>query len=81
MFPVTYRFRVIPTGEVPAGAYFMIELPDQVRIYDEYELEKNCGGVYRETMLAFSHWELNCKLQGGSDKNLIKVEVYIDKLC
>ena len=47
---------------MPAGAYFMIELPDQIEIYDEYALEKECGGVYRETMLAFSHWELNCKL-------------------
>lgn len=28
MFPVTYQFRVIPTGDVPAGAYFEIELPD-----------------------------------------------------
>ena len=39
-----------------------IELPDQIRISDEYSLEKECGGVYRDTMLAFSHWELNCKL-------------------
>ena len=62
MFPVTYQFRVIPTGDVPAGAYFEIELPDQIRISDEYSLEKECGGVYRDTMLAFSHWELNCKL-------------------
>ena len=52
----------------------MIELPDQVRIHDEYQLEKDCGGVYRETLLAFSHWELNCKLQGGNDKKFIKVE-------
>ena len=59
---------------MPVGSYFIIELPDQVRIHDEYLLEKDCGGVYRETLLAFSHWELNCKLQGGNDKKFIKVE-------
>ena len=70
MFPVTYRFRVTPGGEVPAGSYFEIELPDEIRINDESAIEKSCGGVYRDTLLAFTH-EIDCKIQGDT---IIKIE-------
>ena len=49
-------------------------MPDQIKIYDESAIEKKCGGVYRDTLLGFSHGTLNCKVQGSADKNIIKVE-------
>ena len=27
-YPVTYRFRVVPTGDIPRNAYIVITLPD-----------------------------------------------------
>ena len=72
MFPVTYRFRVIPTGDVPAGAYMELELPDEVKILSESALEKQCGGDYRDTLLGFSYWKLNCQVR-GNDNELIRI--------
>ena len=72
MFPVTYRFRVIPTGDVPAGAYMELELPSELNIVSESAIEKECGGDYRDTLLAFTYWKLNCQVRGNNDE-LIRI--------
>ena len=71
MYPVTYRFRVVPGGDLPVGAYFEIALPETIKINDESLIERTCGGTYRVELLAFTNSYINCQVNGG---NLISVK-------
>jgi hypothetical protein len=67
-YPVTYRFRVVPTGDIPRNAYIVITLPDQIKINDEYTIERNCGGTFRDNLLGFTNKIINCQV--NNERNI-----------
>ena len=60
-FPVTYRFRVTPAGEVWKKGYFVIDVPPEISIADERALERRCG----TNLSGFTHVNIHCVLNGN----------------
>jgi hypothetical protein len=58
---VFYRFRIQPSGELYRYSYLRIVLPDEIRVYDERELEKNCN----YNLAGFTSNRISCKVNGN----------------
>lgn len=65
-FPVVYKFTVTPAGDVEEDSYFVLQLPEEVGVYDELELERECGGELE----GFTYVNIHCKL--NTDRILIQ---------
>jgi hypothetical protein len=61
MYPVFYDFKIQPSGELYAGSFLVVTLPDDVVVYDERSLERDCS--YNIDQFTFSR--INCKVNGN----------------
>ena len=59
-YPVFYTFRIRPSGEIWRYSYLRIVIPDEVRIYDEKELERECN----YDLSGFTSRRISCKVRG-----------------
>ena len=55
-YPTNYTFNVIPNGEIERYAYLVIELPDEVEILEDNDLETFCG----YNLYAFTNDLISC---------------------
>lgn len=60
-FPVFYDFKIQPSGELYRYSYIRIVMPDEIRIYSEREIEKNCN----YNLKGFTSSRINCKVNGN----------------
>jgi len=60
-FPVTYKFLVTTAGEVWKKGYFIINIPPEISVSNEREMERKCG----TNLKGFTYSNIHCKLNGN----------------
>jgi hypothetical protein len=61
-YPVPYNFTVQPGGDIKKDSYLVLELPDQVQLYNSRDIERKC--TYN--ISGFNSTRLNCDVSGSS---------------
>ena len=61
-YPVAYDFTFQPSGDIYEDSYIVLELPDEVQLYNSREIESKCS----YNIDGFMSSRLNCAVSGSS---------------